>query len=258
MSTIYNQMDEATKRPQNAVADDILYYGWDTIIFKKNSDNEDYAYLKKSSLFNASDKKSDILKTNDFPMEGGRLAQIIGLSVTHNIVPENEANIVPFEIASYLTLNVDDVDYSHIPLKTLLTYNRVPLGKKERVDGFVNQFESRTDDPASPSANQVWFRSDLNKLYVRKGSVNVPVDFESQTRFEVLPKGGEWTKLLKPIEPPHQGKFKMNFEPVSNIKTASVEKYGHKFGAGIVDSIDSPVFFIQVMYVAQLIRAKTR
>lgn len=259
MQNINAKLDAMNIRKPNTDAEHIAMYGWDTLIWTKKSENEDFAVIGSANLFDAREKKHEILKTNDFPLANGKVPQILGLAVKTNIRPADLKNLLPFENNSRISVNIEDTDYSDLPIAHLLQYNRVAVGSNGSIYDITSEVEQLASDPVSPSANQVWYNTTTGQLKIRKGTVNVILPSEIWDNNLVFLKPGDFTALIQPIDPPHQGTTRFQFKPgVQNMITASVEEYGAKFGAGVVDSIDSPVFYLQIMWVGDVIRAKKR
>jgi len=253
-------IENLNQRPADAIAEDIQIFGHDTLIFKKKSETEDYAIINGSKFFNPADKKSEILKTNDFPLENGRVAKILGLNIIHNIVPADMSQLTPFEIGSLLKVNIEDTDYSSIPLQFLLRYSRVPVGKRTMNGNIINQVQNLSSDPGVPASNEIWYNTTTKQLkYKPASSSPILIDYATTEIDKLTEKGGSYSMLPRPIDPPHIGKIRFDFvSGVPSLQTNSVEKYGHRFGAGVIDNVDSPVFFIQLQYFGVLIRTKTR
>lgn len=195
-----NEFDAMSQQPENAKAERVLLYGHDTIVLKQISDTDDFAVIGKELIFDRS-YKHNVLKTNSFPLESGRLAKIIGMRVSTNLKFDNAGDELAFYEYAQIKVNIEDKDYSPIPLVDLIPFNFTPAN-----------------------------------TYV----------------------GGEqkYKKLAQAIIPPHDGKITLEFDPqLKNVKTDAVSTNGTKFGANIVDQTDSPVYWIKISYVAELLRS---
>lgn len=251
-----NELNKLTDMPADSVAEKIFYYGHDTILFPAGSGGN--AILESKPLFNATDKKSKVFKTNDFPLSSGRVARILGLRFTHNFVFAENADLIAFEEFATIKQNIEDKDYSGIPVFDLLPYNRVNSGKISSYREFINSIQQVATDPVAPADHETWYNTDTGLVKYFNGTSNVVIPQQFVEQYQVLALNGKFKSLGKPIDPPHDGQIDFTFEPgLKDAVLLNVAANGTKFGANIYDSSDSPLFWGKVSWYGELIR-KTR
>lgn len=203
------------KRNIGAVAERISNYEWDTITYTGASG----ATVTNQDLFIAPKKTSPILQSNAFPLGIGRAMKLTGLHIEHNLRFANPQTLHAFESFSRLTFNLDDVDYSPLPIGYFLSYNRAAFAFNEKLS-------------------------------------TTPVD----TNFLAMPKGGNFTRLPRPIIIPETGNLRMTFVPGGAFKTVAVEEANGaiKLGAGVFDQDDTALFFMKFTFIGEMIRETAR
>jgi len=220
-------LDTFGKRQADQNIERIPFYGFDTLLFAQEGTN-DYAVIKRQKIFNPSDKKSDHLKTNDFPLFQ-RACTITGMSAVHNISFPNPTKLAAFENLAKIKVNINDVDYSDIPLSTLLRYNRVPVGSEAAAFDIISKVPNLAADPASPANNEIWYNTTTKqlKLYAGASVGTVILNSTVQELNSLQYKGGNYSVLQEEIKMPEGGKISLTFDPsLENLITDSINKYG--------------------------------
>ncbi len=71
-----------------------------------------------------------------------------------------------------------------------------------------------------------------------------------------LPKFGQFTSLPVPIEFDDQSNYEINLitYPSATLKDINVANKAVKFGAGVIDDVDSPVAYLKVIFLGKLDR----
>jgi|GEM_PF-4150404 len=250
-----NRLDEISNMPAGAIAEDVMWYGHDTIILKNISSTSPYAVLDSANLFLYGSGKHQALQTNSFPLDSGRIASIQALRVTHNIKFEDPEGLNLFEEFARLKVKIEDKDYTDIPIFDLLPYNRVNVGESSNYNELINSVQQVATDPVAPEDNEIWYNTATGLLKMFNGTSAVVIPHEFRTQYSALALNGKFKALGQPIDPPHSGKIELVFDPkIKELKTKDATKYGSKFGAGIVDAEDTRVFWIKIAWYGKLIR----
>ncbi len=248
------ELSKLTDVPSNAVAERVLWYGHDTIYFKGSGANNN-AVLTKQNLFDPTITKHRVLRTDTFPLTSGRVLKILGLRVTHNLKFENPNDLALFEEYAKITLNIENKDYTDLPVFDLLPYNRVNQGSQSSYKELLSQVNQVATDPGTPGTNQIWYNTTTGLLKMNTAGGVIVIPDNVVENYNVLALNQKFKQLGNTIDPPHNGYIEITFDPViENKKTADISKFGDKFGGSLIDSSDSPVMWIKVSYVAELIR----
>lgn len=246
-------LDQMTNMPSNANGERILVYGHDTIVFKA-VDGENYAIIEDRPLFDKTETKNKVLKTNDFPLQAGRVAKIIGLRADHNIKFAERRDILAFEQFAQITVNIEDKDYSNIPLFDLLPYNRVDSGSYTSYQDLLNKVTQLSTDPGTPATGQLWYNTTTGLLKYNSAGGVVVIPQETAEQFNVLALDTKFKQLGRPIDPPHDGKIDLGFKSaLKDKRTDDITVYGQKFGGNIVEG-NPPVMYVKISWVGELIR----
>lgn len=249
-----NEFDALTSTPADAKAERVLWYGHDTVIIKKE-EGENYGILRAEQLFNNNDKKNSIFRTNVFPLTSGRVVKIIGLRVTHNIKFANNSDIVAFEEFAKIGVKVENKEYSNIPVFDLLPYNRVQGGTVSKMSDIISSVNNVDTDPVAPADNEIWYNTTSGLLKMKTATNVIVIPTETAENYNLLALNQKFKQLGQAIVPPHNGLIELEFDPsLKDAKTDNINVYGQKFGSGIVDGADSPIMWVKIAYVGELIR----
>lgn len=198
--------------------EDLFSYKHDTIIILDT--NSGKGVIEETALFPEL-KKHPILQNFSLPIKKGSAFVARYMRITHNIVFNDPSQKWVFEQFSYISVKIDSVSYSDIPLSHLLPYNRVRSG------GYT------VDTAATP----------------------ITVKYYDQA----TAKDGGFVKLASPITFPEQGNVELNFVPGGKgIATDTVATYGTKFGAGVVAASDPACYFVKVEILGTEVRERSR
>jgi len=250
-----NEFDRATGMPVGSKAERTFWYGHDTILLKNISSSDKFAIIEKEEIFKRNSGKSRALQTNAFPLESGRIAQILGLRVDHNITFADDRQLAAFEQYAMIDVEVEDKSYSPIPILDLLPYNRTVTGGKTSYRELLTNIPNVATDPTTPETNDIWYNTTTGLLKVKIGSAVKVIPQTVAENFNVLALNGKYKALFSPIVPPHDGKIEFDFDPLlKGIKTADATIFGTTFGKGIVDDANTPVFYIKVSWFGEIIR----
>lgn len=240
------------KRQPDQNAEKIPVYGYDTLLFAKDGNN-DYAVIKRQQIFNPADKKLEHLKSNDFPLLD-RPITITGMSVTHNIKLSEPKRLPAFEQLAKIKVNINDVDYSDIPLATLLRYNRIPVGSETAAWDIISKVSNVATDPVSPADGQVWYNTASKelKLYVNSTVGKVVLNAVQEELNALQEKGGNYSVLADEIDLPVNGKIKLTFDPsLENLVTTSIAKDGVD-----IANDGNKYFYIIIAYFGYVVRER--
>lgn len=247
-------LSKLTDVPSNSVAERVLWYGHDTIFFKGSGSNNN-AVITKQNLFDPTITKNRALRTDTFPLTSGRVIRILGLRVTHNLKFKDPNDLVLFEEFAKITLNIENKDYTDLPIFDLLPYNRVNQGAKISYKELLSQVNQVASDPGTPGTNQIWFNTTTGLLKMNTSGGVIVIPDNVVENYNVLALNQKFKQLGNTIDPPHNGQITLAFDPViQNKETDDITKFGYKFGGSLIDSNDSPVMWIKVSYVSEIIR----
>lgn len=249
-----NEFDALTSTPADAKAERVLWYGHDTVIIRKE-DGENYGILRAEALFDNTIQKRKPFRTNVFPLTSGRVVKIIGLRVTHNIKFANDSDIVAFEEFANLGVKVENKEYSDIPLFDLLPYNRVQGGAVSKMSDIISSVNNVDTDPVAPADNEIWYNTTTGLLKMKTATNVIVIPTETAENYNLLALNQKFKQLGQAIVPPHNGLIELKFDPsLVDAKTDNIDVYGQRFGNGVVDGANSPIMWVKIAYVGELIR----
>ncbi len=201
--------------------------------------------------------KHTLLKTNKFPLPYTRIVRLTHVAVTHNLDFTRDDHLFAFEENSYLDINIEGKDQFRLPLEYMLNYARVPQGKRDVHTGLPDLVNSGTTDPGTPDDYTMFYNTTENQLKYYDGTAwHIVNDMEvMKEKFVPVPKYTGYVALPTYLDLPRGGQQRITFNPGGvNLTTSSITASGYKFGAGVIDSTDSPVMFIKFKFAGRLVR----
>lgn len=216
--------------PENAKAEDTFQYIWDTIILKNTSESVG-ASINRQTIFDPRNSRAKVLNNETLPLTQGRIIRLEALRITHNIKFTYPQQFHVLEEFSRINVNIEDKDYTPMPLHHFLPYNRIAFGSYGTTSYITGVPPTQTINYDNPLMEQIASGKDAG-----------------------------FTKLYRPIEVPESGKITLEFIPGAEDLVTSVitKSNGVTFGSNIVDSANSPVQYIKFEFVGRLVRKVTR
>ena len=206
------------RKNQDADREYIPHYAWDTIVLHQTDATNKKATLQKQRLFEPGVAKKNVLKNTEFPLPEGKVFQITHMRIDHNINMDDPQTQALLENYGMLTWVIEDKKYSPMPISQFLNYNR-------HING------GHTLDNGTPASH---------------------VDVINQ----LTGKDGSFSKLPQPITLPYKGQIELEFDPgIAGAQTKEIDgALAAHFGKGVVDSQDSPVMYLKVTFLGNLLR----